>query len=70
MDKILNFFDGKKTNLTLIVIGIVELLVQFDFLDSEVGNAAIVLLGALAGVFLRMGVQKARNEKIIEVKKK
>ena len=69
MDKILNFFDGKKTNLTLIVIGIVELLVQFDFLDSEVGNAAIVLLGALAGVFLRMGVQKARNEKIIEVKK-
>ena len=69
MDKILNFFDGKKTNLTLIVIGIVELLVQFDFLDAEVGRAAIVLLGALAGVFLRMGVQKARNEKIIEVKK-
>lgn len=54
--------SGKKTFITAIIIPLIEAIHQLGYIDTEVRNAALVLLGALATAFMRMGVNKISRQ--------
>ncbi len=58
MNKLLSFLDGKKTFLCALGVAVVTLCHQFGYLNSEVTNTLLMLLGAGSVASLRAAVAK------------
>jgi lipoate-protein ligase B len=62
MDKLIMFLEGKKTEIQVVLIIIIEVLAAFDILDRPVANSLEVFLGA--GAIAALGARVRRASKV------
>lgn len=58
MEEISKFFSGQKTNLGMIILGVLGILMQQGVITEELGQTLLIAFGSLTGVALRQGMKK------------
>lgn len=59
MENVLQKLQGKKTHITNTLIVLVEGMYVVGYINEELRNALLVVLGAASMTFLRMGVKSS-----------